>query len=82
MVDETEYSMTLNRLQRAALIVGLVAIGMQTTAWVSTPGGFLVYPHFIATLWWLVGEWVATAAFTIAAMVLVGTRWNQRKKSA
>ena len=73
--------MTLNRLQRAALIVGLVAIGCQTAYWMSLPryawGGGHINGFTL-----LLAYWAASAAFTIAAMVLVGTRWYKRKKSS
>ena len=82
MLDETEYSMTLNRLQRAALIVGLVAIAAETVGWLNSPHVISYYGHVTSLLPTLVVEWIATAAFTIAAMVLFGTRWRKREKSS
>ncbi len=65
--------MQLNRLQRAVAIIGLLVIGVKSATMAQS----------IVREWiFVVTNWAAIAAITIALMLLVGTRWRKPKKES
>ncbi len=67
--------MRLNRLQRAVAIIGLLVIGVKSATMAQYIDG-----RWVREWIFVVTNWAAIAAITIALMLLVGTRWRKPKK--